>query len=97
MVLEPARNDMDDIAVRIALNDAVYGHQAGAHDDLALFLEHVGPDDEIGDAGLVFDGDEDDALGAAGRWRISTRPAIERRFPSFNEVSRSAAMNFCSA
>ena len=65
MVLQPPRNDVDHVAVRVALDDSVHRHQPRAHDDLALLFEHVGPDDEIGDSGLVFEGDEHDALGAS--------------------------------
>ena len=36
-----------------------------AHHDLAKAFERLGPDDEIGDAGFVLDGHEDDALGGA--------------------------------
>src|SRR4051794_10087401 len=65
MVLQPPSDDMDDVAVRIALDHAVDRHQPRAHDDLALLLEHVRPDYEVGDTGLVFQSDEDDALGAS--------------------------------
>ena len=65
MILEPTGNDVDDIAVGVALNDAVYRHQPRAHHNLALLLEYVGPDDQIGDASLILDGDEDDAFRAA--------------------------------
>ena len=47
------------------LDDAVHRHQPRAHHDLALPVEDVGPDDEVGDPGLVLDGDEHHALGAA--------------------------------
>src|SRR3954453_5826975 len=65
VVLDAARDDMNDVAVLVALDDAVHRHQPRPHDDLALPGEHVGPDDEVGDSGLILDGDEDDALGAA--------------------------------
>jgi len=40
--------------------------QPRTHHDLAIALHRVRPDDEIGDAGFVFDGDEDHALGRTG-------------------------------
>src|SRR5207302_6585725 len=39
--------------------------QGGAERGAAKAFEDSGPDDQIGDAGLVFEGDEDDAIGAA--------------------------------
>ena len=65
VVLEPAGDDMDHAVFRILLDDAVHRHQPRAHDDLALLVEHVGPDDEVGDPGLVLERDEAHALGAA--------------------------------
>src|SRR5689334_20981322 len=66
VVLHPPRNDVDDVAVRIALHDPMHRHQPRAHDDLALLFEYVGPDDEVGDAGLILECDEDHALGTPG-------------------------------
>ena len=57
-------NDVDHIF--IGLNDSAHGHQPSTHDDLALLVEHVGPDDEVGDCGFILDGDEYHAFGAAG-------------------------------
>src|SRR3954451_19216981 len=65
VILQAASDDVDDVAVGVALDDAVDGHQPRAHDDLALLLEYVGPDDQVRDAALVLERDEDDALGAA--------------------------------
>ena len=65
MVLEPPGDDVDHVAIGVALDDAVHRHQPRAHHDLALLLEHVGPDDEVGDPGFVLEGDEHHALGAA--------------------------------
>ena len=57
-------DDVDDILV--ALNAAADEHEAGSHDDRTIVLQRLWPDDQIADAELVFEGDEDDALGAAG-------------------------------
>ena len=65
VILDPAGDDVDDVAVLVALDDSVDGHQPRPHHDLALLFEHVGPDDEVGDSGLVLNGDEDDPLGAS--------------------------------
>ena len=54
---------MDDL--HIALHMALDRQQPGLHDGLAVVRHHPGPDNEIGDAGLVLDGDEADAPGAA--------------------------------
>src|SRR4029079_12777808 len=67
VVLQSLHDDVDHVAaVLIALNHAANRHQPRAHHDLALFLEHGGPDDEVGDSSLILDGHEDHALGAAG-------------------------------
>src|SRR6185312_6693228 len=65
VVLEPAGNDVNHLAIRIALDDPVHRHQPRTHDDLALLAEHVGPDDEVGDSSLILNGDEHDPLGAS--------------------------------
>lgn len=49
---------------RICAGAGADGHHAGAH-YAAELLEHLWPNHEIGDAGLVFQRDEHDALGAA--------------------------------
>src|SRR6266481_135169 len=54
---EPLGNDMDDEA--LALQPAGAAEQRGAEHDAAIRLEDSGPDDEVGDAGLVLDRDED--------------------------------------
>ena len=54
---------MDDL--RIALHMALDRQQPGLHDGLAVVRHHLGPDDKIGDAGFVLDGDEADAFGTA--------------------------------
>ena len=65
MVFQPLGDDVDHVAIGVTLDDAVDRHQPRAHHDLALLPEHVGPDDEVGDPGLVLERDEDDALGAS--------------------------------
>ena len=55
---------MDHLA--FALDAAVHRHHARREDDSPLMFEHFRPDDEIGDSGLVFDGDEHDAFGGSG-------------------------------
>ena len=60
-----------------ALNTAGDGQHAGGEDDAALLFEQFRPDDEIGDAGLVFDGDEHHAFGAS---RASAGRGQARRF-----------------
>src|ERR1700730_14718020 len=51
---------VNDLA--LALDAAVDRHHPGRNDHPALLLEHLRPDHEIGDAGLVLDGDEHDAF-----------------------------------
>src|SRR3546814_15250166 len=51
---------MDDLT--FALDLAINAEQPRTHDDAAVFLEHSRPDDQIGDACLVLDGDEHDAF-----------------------------------
>ena len=58
-VLEPVGDDVDDAA--LALHLAGDGDEAGAEHDGAERLEHLRPDDDVGDVGLVLDGHEDDA------------------------------------
>ena len=50
----------------LALQAAVDADQAGAEDLAAVSFELVRPDDDIGDTGLVFQGQEDHPLGGAG-------------------------------
>jgi hypothetical protein len=50
------------------LDAPIDGQHAGGKDDAALLFEELWPDNEIGDAGLVFDGDEHDAFGRA--WHL---------------------------
>lgn len=44
------------------------------HDDEAEFLEELGIDDDVGDAGFVFEADEDDAFGGAGTLAANDGP-----------------------
>lgn len=56
--------DVDDLALAF---DGAVGEEEGAEAcDAPVFLEGVAPDDEVGDAGFVFQGDEDDSGGGAG-------------------------------
>src|SRR6476646_6422666 len=75
----------------LALQFARAAQQSGAECGLAEALEDGRPDDQVGDPGLVLDGDEDDAVGAAGGCRISTIPAIDSRRLT-GRCARSAAV-----
>ena len=59
-------DEMDDLA--LALDAAVGRQHAGRKDHPALPFIEFWPDHEIGDAGLVLDGDEDDAFRRA--WHL---------------------------
>ena len=61
---EPMRDEVDHLA--LSLDASAHGDHAGAHHDAAEFLEHLRPDHQVGDPGLVLQGDEHHALGAAG-------------------------------
>src|SRR5829696_516582 len=63
-VLEMIGDDMDDVGV--ALDSSAHEHEAGGHDDGAIGGKRIGPDDNIADAELIFESNEDDTLGAAG-------------------------------
>jgi hypothetical protein len=62
--LEVAGFDVDDAILILEL--AGDEHKARAGDDDAVRLEDVGSDDDVGDAGLVFKREKDEALGGAG-------------------------------
>ena len=81
VIFKLPRDDMDHIAVGIALDDSVDCHQPRAHDDLALLVEHIGPDDEIGDPRLVLQRDEADALGAARSLPDQHQPSHRQPLP----------------
>ena len=49
-----------------ALQYAEDAEQAGGEEFAALAFGKVGVDDDVGEAGFVFDGEEDDAAGGAG-------------------------------
>ena len=70
---------MDHTVIFVLLDDSVHRHQPRAHDDLALLLEHVGPDDEFCDAVSSSRVMNTTPFALPGRWRISTSPAIDRR------------------
>jgi hypothetical protein len=51
----------------LALDTSAHGEYAGRQDDSAVPLENLRPDDETGDTGFGFEGDEHhDTLGASG-------------------------------
>ena len=52
-------DDVDDAA--LVLHPAGDGDEAGAEHDRPEALEHLRPDDDVGDVGLVLDRHEDDA------------------------------------
>ena len=56
-------DDVDDEA--LALDPAAHLQELRRHDDAAVPLEHLGPDHDVDDAGLVLEREEDHALGGA--------------------------------
>ena len=76
---------------------------AGGQDDAAILLEHLRPDDEVGDAGLVLDGDEHDALGRS-RLIFERRPYHQlpqnettprgQRVPQYSSLQQNAAQEW---
>src|SRR4051812_37125573 len=54
---------MHDLA--FSLDTTMDRHHSGGEDDAALFFVEAGPDYQIGDAGFVLDGNEQDAFGRA--------------------------------
>ena len=61
---DPASLEVDDFA--LAADLAVDAGQAGADDFAALAFQELGADDDVGEAGFVFEGDEHRAFGGAG-------------------------------
>ena len=57
-------DDVDDEA--LALDFAAHLQELRRHHRAAVLLEHLGPDHDVDDAGLVLERDEDHALGGAG-------------------------------
>ena len=53
-------HEMDDVA--LALDAALHGDHAGRENDATLAFIKRRPDHQVGDAGLVLDGDKHDAL-----------------------------------
>jgi hypothetical protein len=49
----------------LALDTAAHRHHARRHHSGPELLEQLQPDDDIGDAGLIFERDEDGAFGGA--------------------------------
>jgi hypothetical protein len=62
-VREVMGDEVNDLA--LALNTTADGKHAGGEDHATILFEHLGLDGEIGDAGLVLQGDEHHALGRA--------------------------------
>ena len=62
-ILHAFGDDVDDAGFVLQL--AADGDKTGADDNGAQALERLGPDNDIGDADLVFEGHEDDAFGGA--------------------------------
>ena len=62
-IVEPFGDDMDDALLVLQLTGDA--DQPRAEHDRAKGLECLRPDDGVGDAGLVFQRHEDDAVGAA--------------------------------
>jgi len=63
-IVEPLGNDVDHFPFPLDL--AANAHHRSAKHDAAVLLEDIGPDNEIGDIGLVLERDEHDALGGTG-------------------------------
>src|SRR5579883_2052416 len=70
---EALGDDMDHFA--LALDAPLAENQLAAHDDAAETLEHVAPEDEIGDASLIFERQEDHALGAVRHLAHQNEPS----------------------
>src|SRR5260370_4695468 len=65
--------DADDAVV---LLQAAFDHeQRAGQDGAAVLLEGVGVDDDVGDAGLVLEGEEDEAFGGPGALADDAAPA----------------------
>jgi hypothetical protein len=60
----PVDDDVDDLA--LLLEAAAQAHHRGRHDGAGLLFEPVGPEDAIGDPGLVLDRDEQHAARRTG-------------------------------
>ena len=63
-VVEALGDDVNDVA--LALDLAAHAHHRRAEHDAPVLLEQVGPDDEIGDVGLVLQRDEHHPLRRSG-------------------------------
>lgn len=53
----------------LLLHEAFDEEERRADDDEAVVVEEVGADDDVGDAGFIFEGEEDEALG--GAWTLT--------------------------
>jgi hypothetical protein len=58
------RDNVDHLA--LPLDASAHSDHAGAHHDAAKLLEYLRPDYQVGDPGLVLQGDEHHAFGATG-------------------------------
>src|SRR5260370_24376066 len=76
---------MDDAL--LALQAAAAIEEGGAERGAAEAFEDGGPDDQIGDPGLVFEGDEDDAVGAARALPDQDEPG-DRQAPTDRQGSQ---------
>jgi len=50
----------------LILERAIDQEKSVASNDNAVLLEYIGCEDDVGDAGFVFEGEKDEALGCAG-------------------------------
>ena len=74
-----ARTDVDAVLI---LEHAVDDEERLLDDDEAIAREEVRADDDVGDAGLVLEREEHEALRPCpGRWRVMTMPATRTRRP----------------
>src|SRR5690606_25153203 len=66
-------------ASRIALPDAVDGHESRTEQRRAVALDEVGPDDDVDLPGVVLERHEDHALGGSGALPMGDEAARPRR------------------
>ena len=61
--LDDTRFDVNDAVLILQLSSN--GEKAAARDDEAVRLKDIGRDDDVGDAGFIFEGEKDEAFGGA--------------------------------
>ena len=88
-------NDMDDDSFPLQL--AGHPDQSRAHDYLAISLERLRPDDNVGDGRFVLQRDEDDATGGARALPDQRDSATVTRVPSVVCASCSFCMTWVTA